>query len=635
MSDHRVDIQPWEALNYVPIGVVLLRADFTVVHWNMCVEEWTGVNSTEMMGRNVVARFPGFGRPDVVHRIKPVFHGGPPVVLSSQLHRCVIPRRDKENPFQEIMVTGVPATDGDGFYAMFAIQDVTDLTTRVRGYWEINRQLEREATKRMVEIAERKRATAALRESEGRLRAILNTAGDGIITIDQQGIINSVNPATEQLFGYTRNELIGRNISMLMPPPHCERHDDYIASYRETGTARIIGIGREMNAKRKDGSTFPVDLAVSEVKHLGLFAGIVRDISERKEVQEALRREHELSESIIHTAQIIILVLDPQGRVVRFNPYMEELSGWRLDEARGLDWSETFLSEHDRATARELFQRAITKEKTRGHTGVILTKDGRERVIEWYVAPLTNAEGELVGLLCTGQDMTERRILEGKILDISDQEQRRIGSDLHDGVCQELTGLGMLAQGLADRLANEEVAHFMAERGWPDLRGVSQRLSAGLGQATEHARALSHGLIPVDVDAQGLMAALSELVSSMRAMHEVCCVFEHDGPVELFDNFTATHLYRIAQEAVGNALRHGQAKRIRVTLSELGEDVVLEVADDGVGMSGTMSQCGGMGLRIMQHRADLIGARFNVCSKPGGGTTVTCHCPKKRANHAE
>ena len=138
----------------------------------------------------------------------------------------------------------------------------------------------------------------ALDDSEARLQAILTAAVDGIITIDERGIIESANAATERMFGYDRDELVGSNVSMLMPQPHRDQHDQFIANYLTTGEAKIIGIGREVEARRKDGTTFPIDLAISEVNLKGsrLFTGVVRDISARRLAEnEARRRRDELA----------------------------------------------------------------------------------------------------------------------------------------------------------------------------------------------------------------------------------------------------------------------------------------------------------------------------------------------------
>jgi two-component system, LuxR family, sensor kinase FixL len=146
-------------------------------------------------------------------------------------------------------------------------------------------------------VTERRQAEQAVRESEERLKAIVETAADAIITIDERGIIDSINPATERMFGYTQEELIGRNIKLLMPPPYCDEHDEYLARYLKTGEAKIIGIGREVEGRRKDGSIFPVDLAVSELHDRTgrLFTGIIRDITERKANQARLVQSERLA----------------------------------------------------------------------------------------------------------------------------------------------------------------------------------------------------------------------------------------------------------------------------------------------------------------------------------------------------
>ena len=140
----------------------------------------------------------------------------------------------------------------------------------------------------------RRRDQAALRQSEAITQAVVNTAVDAIVTIDAQGLMQSFNPAAEQLFGYTAAEAIGQNVTLLMPPPYREQHDDYVAAYRRTGVRRIIGIGREVLGRRKDGTTFPMDLAVSEVvlSDRRLFTGIIRDITARKRAEARLALQY-------------------------------------------------------------------------------------------------------------------------------------------------------------------------------------------------------------------------------------------------------------------------------------------------------------------------------------------------------
>jgi two-component system CheB/CheR fusion protein len=350
-----------------------------------------------------------------------------------------------------------------------------------------------------------------------------------------------------------------------------------------------------------------------------------------------LRESEQLSESIVNTAQNIVLVLDHEGRIVRFNPYMEDLTGWRLEEVRGRDWFETFLPTADRQPTRQIFGRAIAGERTRGNVNPILTKDGREREIEWYDAPLTDAHGRLIGLLCTGLDITERRSLEREILEIAADEQRRIGQELHDGTQQQLTGLGLLAQNIAVGLARMgrrlEGGEQVDEGGFRDsIERLHQRVlqvQNGLEQAARDVHQLARGLIPVEVDSRGLLSALAELVRGLNDLHRGVCTFHADGSIELADNFAATHLFRIAQEAITNALKHSRARRIEITLGEAADSIRLEILDDGRGIGTPAAAGSGMGLRIMAYRAELIGAALEVGPRNGGGTQVVCKVRRK------
>jgi two-component system, LuxR family, sensor kinase FixL len=168
-------------------------------------------------------------------------------------------------------------------------------------------------------------------------RAIVDTAVDAIVVIDRNGTIRSVNNATERLFGYAAGELLGCNVKILMPEPYAREHDTYLANYLRTGRKKIIGIGREVVGRRKDGSVFPMDLSVGEA-HDGstpIFVGIIRDITDRK-AAELARRESELRlRSILDTVPHAIVVIDAQGMIQSFSPAAERLFGFQSAEVVG------------------------------------------------------------------------------------------------------------------------------------------------------------------------------------------------------------------------------------------------------------------------------------------------------------
>ncbi len=201
----------------------------------------------------------------------------------------------------------------------------------------------------------REHAEATVQEGEARLRGILETAVDGIITIDERGIVESFNPASERMFGYAKHEVIGQNIKMLMPPLYREAHDGYLMNYLKTGEKRIIGIGREVVGQRKDGSTFPMHLSVSEV-HLGprrLFTGIVHDLTERKMLEKQVSQAEGLATIGRMAAKVAHEIRNPLSSIsLNAELLQDEVSGYECvntDEAKTL--LRAIISEIDRMTA--------------------------------------------------------------------------------------------------------------------------------------------------------------------------------------------------------------------------------------------------------------------------------------------
>lgn len=348
------------------------------------------------------------------------------------------------------------------------------------------------------DVTELQATREALVASEKRSSAVLETAVNAIITMSEQRIIETVNTATERIFGYTREEMVGQNIRMLMPQPYRDKHDGYVKEYLKTGVKKIIGIGREAVGQRKDGTVFPMDLSVGEA-------------------------------------------LLPDGQRV--------------------------------------------------FTGII-------------------------------RDLSDRKLLEEKILRISEEEQHRIGQDIHDDLCQQLAAIGCLAK----------VAHQQLQKGGHSEADNLQEIVRLVTQANGRAREMSRGLMPVVLDAEGLMAALADLAQSTERIFRVSCPFRCEKPVQVTDNTMATQIFRIAQEAVANAIKHSHAERIELTLGQENGQILLIVRDNGIGIPDNVSgKSTGMGLLTMTHRARMMGGMLSFEHDHLGGTVVRCTVPVSMA----
>jgi signal transduction histidine kinase len=208
--------------------------------------------------------------------------------------------------------------------------------------------------------------------------------------------------------------------------------------------------------------------------------------------------------------------------------------------------------------------------------------------------------------------------LEREIIEISEREQRRIGRDLHDGLCQYFAAIGC---GVASLRAD------LLQQNLPDEAATAAELADLLNNGVVQARELARGLVPVHMGEAGLAAALGELAASVARLHEIECGFALLSDVEITDASAATHLYRIAQEAINNATRHGHASRIGISLIDSGGFATLQIVDNGAGISHTSHGGEGLGINIMGYRARLVGGHLTLTELPEGGTVITCVFP--------
>lgn len=310
---------------------------------------------------------------------------------------------------------------------------------------------------RMAQLVQGKAAEEQVRLFEAAIRQL----DEGMLITDanfgQPGRkILFANEAMTRITGYSTDELVGRTPRLLYGELTDEQTVARLNAELQSGQA----FHGELINYRKDGTTYHVELQVAPlVDGLGRITHFVaghRDISERKAAEEALRRQRDFAEGLIDTAQAIVLILDPAGRIVRFNRFMEELSGYALDEVRGRDWFETFLLAEDRPRIRSVFRQALADVPTRGGTNVIVTRQGLPREIAWWDKPLRDGEGNVVGLLAIGNDVTElhqaqQRLLQSERLSAIGEMMAGLAHESRNALQRSKACLEMLALEVEDR----------------------------------------------------------------------------------------------------------------------------------------------------------------------------------------
>lgn len=489
------------------------------------------------------------------------------------------------------------------------------------------------------DITESKTAADQVRDSAARLQAILDTVPDGLLTIDERGNVETLNPAAERIFGWPAAEVIGRNIKMLMPEPDRSRHDAYLERYRATGEKHIIGIGREVLGRRKDGSTFPIELAVSEMKLSGErhFTGTVRDISQRKEAEDQLNRFFGLSLDML-------CISSADGYFKRVSSAFTYTLGWSTEEILARPFLDFVHPDDQSATIREVERQVKAGESVLQFENRYLHKDGSWRVLSWRSVP---QEGGL--MFATARDITaskeaERTVIEARI----EAEQANAAKDtflatMSHEIRTPLNGLlGMLELLAFSPLDAEQRATLEIAR--DSGRGLVRIIDDVLDHAKITAGKLEIRLEPVSF-ARLLSRVLNtyHAVASSNGLALRQVVDPRISPWLLADPL---RVMQILNNLVSNALKFTAEGYVEVRAELLGradgaDRVCLSVKDTGIGIAPEAQQrlfqpfeqaAGattrlyggtGLGLSISRRLAEMMGGTIEVKSAPGEGTTMS------------
>lgn len=364
---------------------------------------------------------------------------------------------------------------------------------------------------------------------------------------------------------------------------------------------RVVGV---VNVE----SQLPDAFSATDEQLMTALVDIVGNALERLRSEQQLRRRERDLGDFVENASVGMHWVGPNGRILWANRAELEMLGYRRDEYVGHHIAH-FHADAD-VTA-DLLSRLISERSVQNFEARLRCKDGSLR---WLLINSSAyiEDGQFIHTRCFTRDITERKELEREVIEIATLEQERIGQDLHDDCGQQLTALGLLADGLVEALREHA----------PQDVDIAQKIQRQIKAVLRQVRTIARGLAQAEVDAEELPAALAELTARLAETSGVRCDFRGEKIDSGNGRVQATHLYHIAQEACTNALKHAQASNIEVRLRASDAAVVLEIQDDGLGIPRDDRE--GLGRRIMRNRASLIGARLTIAPAKPRGTLVSC-----------
>ena len=304
------------------------------------------------------------------------------------------------------------------------------------------------------------------------------------------------------------------------------------------------------------------------------------------------------------------------GTVNTWNAAAERIFGYRAQDIIGR--SSAALLPPDRPDEmRQMMDRVRRGERIRHFETVRLRKDGKPLTVSLSVSAILDVPGRIVGASTIARDISAEHEMEARILESGEQERQRLGRDLHDGLGQQLAGIELLCRSLSGSLSR---------RKRPEAR-MAQFLIVQIQDALAQTRALARGLTPVMDSPIGLMLALEDFSATTRSLFQVQCLFRCEEPVLVHDHIASVHLFRIAQQSVANAIRHGGGRRVEVVLARKAGVVVLQIRDNGKGLPPGWQKSPGMGLRIMRYRASVLEGSIHWRRASPRGVVVICKVP--------
>lgn len=462
-----------------------------------------------------------------------------------------------------------------------------------------------------LDITEIREAERALRAQEEQFRMLVDTMSDGFGVQDADGLITYVNDQVCEMLGYSREELVGtqayeflsENSKTIWLNEMLKRKENRYEPYEVTWQSHEGELIHTIVSPRP--------MYDADGNFIGSFA-VFTDITSRKIAEERLRlSEEKFAKAFRSSPDAVAITTMKEGRFIDVNEGFLRITGY--DRSEVIDHTSLNIGLWPSPEfRRDIMAQVVEKGGIKDVEVDFRVKSGEVHKIV-YSAESIDLRGE-PHVISVFADVTEQRRLEREILDIGERERQKIGQDLHDDLQQHLIGIEALALLLEKRLEQKSKTNA----------GLAHEMVALMREAITKTRTIARGLSPVYIDEGALFTAIRDLAKQVESIFGVSFRLDVSKAVQVKDNAAAVHIFRIIQEAVNNAVRHGKARHITITLKPKKGFITLTIADDGIGFPDELGQKKGLGLSIMRHRARMIGADLVIKKNPKGGTSVIC-----------
>jgi two-component system sensor kinase FixL len=475
-------------------------------------------------------------------------------------------------------------------------------------------------TKKLKEVTTTLEHTAQmLQVSEDKYRELVENADCIILRIRIDGKIVFFNEFAQKFFGHTEREMLGKNVVGTILPEVNGSGRNLAKIIRNIERQPELYAANESENISKKGEHFWVAWANKVIRdeqgNITEILCVGHDITERKHMENELQ----LLASVVRNSNDAITVQDFEGNIISWNLGAERIYGYSEAETMKMNINR-IIPEHKQDEMMSLAKRVLKGENIELFETQRLTKNNRILHISLTATLLKDENGKPFALTTTERDITERRHLEKEILDITERERELIGQEMHDSMGQVLTGVAVKSKGLSLKLKGKSL----------DESKEALDISKLANKAIAQTRNLAKMLYPVDIETGGLLSALKTLASNTEKMLGVRCRFKCEKSVSIKNLVEAKQLYRITQEAITNAVKHGKAKNINIRLYLTKNKTVLSVKNDGRDFPKSLPNKRGLGLKIMEYRTTLIGGSLDVRRGSNGGALVTCAFPNGR-----